>query len=359
MESVMPKVSFIVTIYNMEKYLHRCLYSICRQSDSDFEVILVDDGSTDSSAIICDEFTKSDPRFTYHYQKNTWLSAARNMGMSKARGEYISFIDADDYIDADYIKALYPYAKQTEADIVCFGFKWNMHGNEAVITECPEKKVVEISDGILLKHFCQDWLLPQRMNFAWSKIYNRRFLDTIGVLFNVNALYCEDRNFNYKLLFQSKRTVYTTSSPYFYFQHDKSITHKAALSDNIFTRYMSSFQDVCDYWKSKQMTILDPVKPIMLLRIIQGAMYNTMQTVNNLEIMADSAQRAFEEHPIFQLLDTNTLKISIEIYSSICGLSWAEQSKIWLFALSLLGGKEGIMTWQKLYPQYSGLVNNI
>ena len=352
----MIKISFIVPIFNMEKYLRRCLESIQRQSNGDFEVILVDDGSTDSSANICKEFVKSDKRFTYHYQKNAWLSAARNTGISLANGEYISFVDSDDYIEEDFVLTLYSYARETQADIICFGFKKNILGSEKFLIEFPESKVVQISTENILTHFCRDWLHPQRMNYSCTKIYRRGFINKVGILFNKNALYIEDRNFNYKVFFHSKCTAYLSEALYFYYQHEDSISHSVALTNNLFKHYLYTYQDVINYWESVSFRTLDPIKPIAFLRTMQGALYNTMQTVNNLEIMADAALQAFEEYQLSQFLEFDKLYDAIYVYSDICKLSWGEQSKIWLFALSLLGGNEGIIAWQKLYPYYCELL---
>ena len=96
-------ISVIVPVYNVEKYLNKCVYSILNQSYRDLEIILVDDGSTDSSGRICDELSKLDPRILVVHKNNGGLSDARNAGMKIANGNYISFIDSDDYVDEKFI----------------------------------------------------------------------------------------------------------------------------------------------------------------------------------------------------------------------------------------------------------------
>lgn len=113
-----PLVTVVVPVYNVEKYVKRCLESICAQTYQNMEILLIDDGSTDCSGDICDEFCKRDPRISVVHQKNAGLSAARNKGIEKAKGTYIAFIDSDDYVSTEFINALVTVALNTESDIV-------------------------------------------------------------------------------------------------------------------------------------------------------------------------------------------------------------------------------------------------
>ena len=111
------KISVIVPVYNVEKYLTKCVDSIMNQTYKDLEIILVDDGSTDNSGKICDEYVKKDKRFKVIHKKNGGLSDARNVGIKNSTGEYLSFIDSDDYIDNDMIECLYNACIKNNADI--------------------------------------------------------------------------------------------------------------------------------------------------------------------------------------------------------------------------------------------------
>ena len=116
----MCKISIIIPIYNSEKYLTHCLDSILKQTYQDFEVILVNDGSTDNSAKICDNYTITDARFKVIHKQNQGVSIARNTGISYAKGEYISFIDSDDWIENDYLKNMINVA-DSSSDIIISG----------------------------------------------------------------------------------------------------------------------------------------------------------------------------------------------------------------------------------------------
>ena len=114
----MPKISIIVPIYNVEKYLDRCVRSLCNQTLQDIEIILVDDQSPDDCPRMCDEYAKQDSRIIVIHKKNGGLGYARNSGMKVATGEYVAFVDSDDYVDLDMFESMYNSAKKYDADFV-------------------------------------------------------------------------------------------------------------------------------------------------------------------------------------------------------------------------------------------------
>ncbi len=121
----MAKISVIVPVYNVEKYLARCLDSLCAQTFTDLEIICINDGSTDSSDKILAQYAAHDKRFIVINKKNAGVSAARNDGIARAHGEYIHFMDSDDFIDSDYYEKMFAMAIQTGADMVVSGFMTN------------------------------------------------------------------------------------------------------------------------------------------------------------------------------------------------------------------------------------------
>lgn len=118
----MPKVSVIIPVYNNEKYLEECLNSILKQTLSDMEIICVDDGSTDGSPLILDEYARKDSRIHAIHQENRGVVAARNIGFQNAKGDYVGFVDSDDWIESDMYEKLYSLAAQSGADMVCSGY---------------------------------------------------------------------------------------------------------------------------------------------------------------------------------------------------------------------------------------------
>ncbi len=115
-----PEISIIIPVYNVEKYLARCLDSVLRQSFNDFEVILLNDGSSDGSEAICREYAARDGRIRFFSQSNQGLSMARNNAMQQVRGRYIYFLDSDDSIHAQLLQLAYTLAEREQADMVCF-----------------------------------------------------------------------------------------------------------------------------------------------------------------------------------------------------------------------------------------------
>ena len=113
-----PKVTVIVPIYNMERVLRRCLDSLVSQTERDIEIILVDDGSTDNSADICEEYAGRDDRLRIVRKKNGGICSARNAGLDIARGEYVTCVDPDDFVDRDYIAKIHSEAKRQDCDII-------------------------------------------------------------------------------------------------------------------------------------------------------------------------------------------------------------------------------------------------
>lgn len=165
----MVKLSVILTVYNVEKYLKRCIDSIIKQTYKDFELILVDDGSIDNSSKICDKFCKQDKRIKVIHKENGGVSSARNAGLDIAEGDYISFIDSDDYIEVDMFKKLIQIMIENNADIAQCNFKV-VCKNEKMIKNKIYKDV-KVGDRYVALNEIID--VPFS-NVVWNKIYKKR-----------------------------------------------------------------------------------------------------------------------------------------------------------------------------------------
>lgn len=174
------KVSIIVPVYNAEKYLHRCLDSIVNQTYKNIEIILIDDGSADSSGEICDVYKRMDNRIHVIHQTNQGVSVSRNAGLNKAAGEYILFVDADDYIETNMVEVLIHHTDNGKIDVVLFCYdEIKEHGRESV--ECSKEIVPNVQ---ALRH---DVLVDKVTNFLWTKMYKRTVWN--GVRFPVGHQY--------------------------------------------------------------------------------------------------------------------------------------------------------------------------
>ncbi len=137
------KVSIIVPVYNVEVHLRKSLDSLINQNFTDYEIILINDGSTDNSPVILEEYAKKYPeKILVYHEKNSGQAVARNLGLSKARGDYIMFVDSDDYIDKNTLKVTYDKAQETMADIVCFGI-YLVYDNEIKTKEFHKLKIAD------------------------------------------------------------------------------------------------------------------------------------------------------------------------------------------------------------------------
>ena len=186
------KLSIIIPVYNVEKYLEICLEAVCHQSFRDFEVILVDDGSTDTSSVICDEAAKQDKRIRVIHQKNQGLSAARNAGLDIAQGEWIGFVDSDDYSLPEMYEKLLNAAEKNHADIAMCNFLRVDVQNQPI-----EKQEMLIPDGVLNQKEALQKVMLSPFHVAVNKVYRRRIFDALRYregklnedLFIVTAIY--------------------------------------------------------------------------------------------------------------------------------------------------------------------------
>ena len=192
-------VSIIVPVYNTEKYVPLCIKSILCQSFIDFELLLVDDGSTDNSGKICDEYTEKDSRIHVFHKENGGVSSARNLGLDNAIGEYVTFVDADDILTKSYLEHL----SETDADLVISGYQ---KFGSSIIKDCPNSSVIyDLID--IPTH----WNTPPTMKylycFCWAKRFRTSIIRKSNIRFNESLFFSEDMCFN--LLYMAKANTVT------------------------------------------------------------------------------------------------------------------------------------------------------
>jgi glycosyltransferase involved in cell wall biosynthesis len=238
----MPKISIIVPIYNMEKYLPRCIDSILSQTFRDLEVILVNDGSTDNSENICREYAGRDNRIVALSKKNGGLSSARNMGLDAARGQYIGFVDSDDYIEKDMYELLYQNIFRYCADISICSF-YTVYPGGRILHMKPQgiKKVFDKKEAIrtLLsrEHF---------ENHVWDRLYRKALFDDIR--FPEKELY-EDIAVTYRLFDRCNGIVYDSHPKYYYVQRNGSIVNSEFYPEKL--KFVEACQRIVDFSKNR------------------------------------------------------------------------------------------------------------
>ena len=209
-------ISIIVPIYNVEEYLRECLDSIQKQSYLNFECIMVNDGSPDNSSKICEEFVEKDSRFRYFEKENGGVSSARNLGIEHSKGEYITFIDSDDWVDSDYLEVLYTTLLEEGADITVSTYKqFNIKDNcfyFHIFQRGYDKKTFtgqELIDNLqALSSFDHSY------SSTWGKLVKSVRVETIR--FNEETTLGEDMEFWYKLYLISDKIVYVNKDNYIY-----------------------------------------------------------------------------------------------------------------------------------------------
>lgn len=201
----MKKISVIVPIYNVEKYLARCVRSICNQTYRNLEIILVDDGSPDNSGAMCDQFAEMDSRIRVVHKKNGGLSDARNAGIEVATGDYIAFLDSDDWVDPTWLEVLFNLCEKHDAEIAECSFRNFYPGKIHEETDCTgevmEFTPVEAMESNLDWRFCKP--------VAWNKLYRA---DIVGdIRYPVGKIH-EDEFTTHHFYLAAKKIVYIDMS---------------------------------------------------------------------------------------------------------------------------------------------------
>lgn len=213
-------VSVIVPIYNVEPYLKECIESILAQTWKNYEVILVDDGSTDLSGKLCDAYANENDKVRVIHKENGGLSSARNAGIEVSVGNYIAFVDSDDIIHPDYLKVLVEIAESQEADLVACDF---IKGENCQWIQNPAPQIeIRLGENILRKMNDKDVIVT----VAWNKLYQRKFFDKYGLRYPEGKIH-EDMFLTPQVLYHAKKMVITNQKLYFYRQRENSIMNTA------------------------------------------------------------------------------------------------------------------------------------
>lgn len=265
-------ISVIIPVYNVEKYIKECLDSVINQSYKDLEIILVDDGSTDRSGIICDEYAFKDNRIKVIHKENGGLSSARNIGMKIATGEFFTFIDSDDYIATSMIEELYNALIDTSADLsICnisrkSYFEKNIVKN--IIVHKKEKTLM-----LLLKE-------KQIQTSACAKLYKKCLFDDI--YYPDGKLY-EDFGTTYKLIHRAQRIAHINTPMYYYRFNEVSITKSRFTNKHL--DYFDISEELCFFIEKEYPKLLQLAKnhstrnAIAFMRRISSSNFSDQQTI--------------------------------------------------------------------------------
>ena len=215
-------ISVIVPVYKVEKYLEKCIESIIKQTYTNLQIILVDDGSPDNCGKICDEYAKKDLRIEVIHKANGGLSDARNVGISKAKGRYIGFVDSDDYIKEDMYEILLNLIKKYDADVSICNLYDVIDGNECIRNK--ENGIREYSRLDILKEVLLD---KNIQSYAWNKLYEKELFDEIK--YPIRKKY-EDIGTTFYLFEKCNKIVVTSEPEYYYLKRADSLVNNVTES---------------------------------------------------------------------------------------------------------------------------------
>lgn len=212
-------ITVIIPVYNVERELPRCVKSVLKQTYKNLEVILVDDGSTDGSSGLCDEFRRMDNRCKVYHTSNNGLSAARNYGIARANGDYVTLVDSDDYVDEDYIEYLYQLLQDSGFDLAVCQHRVELDNGNTLEYGKKGKETLSGKECIerMLYHDVID-------TSAWGKLYARHLFETVQ--YPAGMLY-EDIGTTYKLFLQCESVAVGYESKYAYVRRRGSIVNRS------------------------------------------------------------------------------------------------------------------------------------
>ncbi len=240
-KSVYSKMTFsvIVPVYNVEKYIRQCLDSLVHQTFEDFEIIVVDDGSTDSSGVICDEYVQQYDFLHVIHQNNQGLSGARNRGLSEAKGEWLSFVDSDDWIKTDMLERLFSYVSSSQADLYRFNMqKTDVYGNpiEKLLFAVENESLFFDNENERFQFYFHDFLQYKTGWEVCGGIYRNDIVQQHQLRFaDTKAVFAEDLLFSYQYLLYVKKMVQVCDVFYNYRQRETSLVN-SVLDESILPR---------------------------------------------------------------------------------------------------------------------------
>lgn len=307
----MPTVSIIVPVYNAENYLHKCIDSLLNQNYTDFELILVNDGSKDNSGKICDEYAEKDNRIKVIHKENGGVSSARNRGLDEACGKYIMFCDSDDYVDNQFCCALVNLANNDTDCLIMGGVTLLDESENTVELLCNEYHYEE-SVSLSNQEFCELYVKLntngsfQLMHMPINKLYSRKIIEENALRFDTSITYNEDIIFNLYYLNKTKNVKIFNKSIYYYY---------TATPDSACKKYINNMIEIYrlkeDILKS---AIIDKVSNQKDAKIVWSTFVfnDTNRAINNTLSPANSASKREKIHYCNKLIRDKRFQSSIK-----------------------------------------------
>lgn len=326
-------VSIVVPIYNMEQYLDRCLESVVNQTYERLEILLVDDGSTDSSSTVCDRWAAADSRITVIHKQNGGLGMARNTGLDHASGDYIFFLDSDDYVDTTLVEKCIRSVCKHNAEIVLFG-RYNVYEN-GTVTLGTVKAGRQLYRGSEIQTEILPSLFTYELGFgvsAWSRMYSVKFLKNNALRFvSEREIISEDAFFSLPLFAAASAVSIVPESLYYYCRRDSSLSR----------RYQAGRQERNDIFLVKSLEKVEELGLPEAVKTHIQARYHGMTLGTLMQIKRSDLSRCEKKREIFQILHNKNLQATLtkdvcRLDAKLPRLFWSFLRKKWYFLCVLL-----------------------
>lgn len=312
----MCKISIITPVYNVEKYLKKCIDSILNQTLNDFELFIVDDGSVDNCGRIADEYAKRDSRVTVIHKKNGGAPSARNEGIKRAKGKYMYFPDSDDWIEEDYLEKLYNIAEKYDSDMVISGFTMEYFENnkeQSYKVSVPQKiygNKKEVRDNI------HSYFNNMMMAVPWNKLYKSSYIKNKQLLFP--NLKWDDLHFNMEVIKDISNIAISESSGYHFFRSRAGSETTTVFDGMLYKKRREQFEhimEVYNYWEKKEENIIEILYGYYASRLIQCIQEISISNKTNKEkrrLISEIINNEFNYKAIkYGKIESKLLKIAI------------------------------------------------
>lgn len=356
------QVSIIVPAYNSADYLPKCIESLQTQILSDYEILLINDGSTDATGVICDFYAERDSRIRTFHQSNNGLSEARNFGIREALGEYVLFVDSDDWIASDTCNLLYQKALEENADIV---FSTMSYWNADNTTYKVGDKLGLFSQEVVMNGGnCLRWMLKTGCYtpMVCGNLYRKQFLDTFNLWFSGRVH--EDERFSPIVIYYAERVTYLTGEYYFYRQHEDSIMHSFDLKERM-KALVDISNSLCSFAIAQMVKVQMCPDVLCSLFWQAGSLYLRALKLNNSllrkgeeGLLPDWDTSILQQYEVLLTEDDREWLEDLEIllleqYKKNCFISQCskDRKQLFIFSRESIGNKYGIGTYLRQLVQ--------
>lgn len=322
----MIAVSVIIPVFNASKYLEKCIQSLLSQTISDCEFIFVNDGSSDESREIIERYKKISTKIQLIDQENQGVSEARNNGLKIAKGDYIGFVDADDFIDDNYYQTLYSIAKSNESDIVICNYFSSQDGNQFT-SKHPFDENIILKETFIQKNIIPHFIGNVNLNSIWNKLYKRELIFNNNIQFPKGVALGEDGLFNVNCFSKANSVYFSNYAGYHYVEVLGSATRDFQ-TKNYFNRIEQEFQYDYSYLKNEVLSVevIDFLKAKKFINKTISLFHEYYSIENNLK-------KSQINKLVAEILNNKTTRKIIKKYYKVLFSQKSNYEKILLFGL--------------------------